>query len=60
MAQTYNFVDNTKSFSIIYNNIEYTAAKNDVELVIPDASANNKLEIRSTTTKESKRTTTLY
>ena len=51
MAQTYNFVDNTKSFSIIYNNIEYTAAKNDVELVIPDASANNKLEIRSNSAK---------
>ena len=51
MAQTYEFIDNTKSFSIFYNNLEYTAGKNDVELVIPDATANNVLEIRSYSAK---------
>ena len=44
---TFEFVDNGKSFNINFNNIQYTAGKNDVELVISDASANNVLEIRS-------------
>ena len=31
---TFEFVDNGKSFNINFNNIQYTAGKNDVELVI--------------------------
>tara|TARA_R110002167_G_scaffold167191_1_gene364381 strand:+ start:190 stop:984 length:795 start_codon:yes stop_codon:yes gene_type:complete len=44
---TFEFVDNGKSFNINFNNIQYTAGKNDVELVIGDISANDVLEIRS-------------
>lgn len=44
---SFQFIDNGKSFNINFNNIQYTAGKNDVELVIADASANNVLEIRS-------------
>ena len=44
---TFEFIDNVKSFNINFNNIQYTAGKNDVELVISDVSANNVLEIRS-------------
>jgi len=51
MAQTFNFVDNTKSVSIIYNNLEYTIAKNDVELFIPNVSENNIVGIRSHSAK---------
>jgi len=51
MAQTFNFVDNTKSVSIIYNNLEYTIAKNDVELFIPNVSDNNIVGIRSDSAK---------
>lgn len=43
----FEFIDNGKSFNINFNNIEYTAAKNDVELVISDVTANDVLEIRS-------------
>jgi hypothetical protein len=51
MAQTFNFVDNTKSVSIIYNNLEYTIAKNDVELFIPNVSENNIMGVRSNSAK---------
>jgi len=44
---TFEFIDNGKSFNINFNNIQYTAGKNDVELIIPNATANDKLEIRS-------------
>ena len=44
---TFEFIDNGKSFNINFNNIQYTAGKNDVELVIGDVSANDVLEIRS-------------
>jgi hypothetical protein len=44
---TFEFIDNGKSFNINFNNIQYTAGKNDVELVISDVSANDVLEIRS-------------
>jgi len=44
---TFEFIDNGKSFNINFNNIQYTAGKNDVELVIADVTANDVLEIRS-------------
>ena len=47
MANIFEFVDNGKSFNINFNNQEYTAGKNDAELVISNVSANNVLEIRS-------------
>ena len=47
MANIFEFIDNGKSFNINFNNIEYTAGKNDVEMVVPDISANDVLEIRS-------------
>ena len=47
MALTYEFIDNGKSFNINFNNQEYTAGKNDVEMVIPDKVADDTLEIRS-------------
>lgn len=43
----FEFIDNGKSFNINFSNQEYTAGKNDVELVVPDATANDVLEIRS-------------
>ena len=44
---TFEFIDNGKSFNVNFNNIEYTAGKNDVEMVVPDVTANDVLEIRS-------------
>ena len=44
---TFEFIDNGKSFNINFNNTEYTAGKNDVELVVPDVTTNDVLEIRS-------------
>ena len=51
MANIFEFIDNGKSFNINFNNIEYTAGKNDVEMVVPDTSANDVLEIRSNSAK---------
>ena len=51
MAITFEFIDNGKSFNINFNSIQYTAGKNDVELVIPDITENNELEIRSNSAK---------
>jgi len=51
MARSFEFIDNGKSFNINFNGIQYTAGKNDVELVIPDITANNELEIRSNSAK---------
>ena len=47
MAFTYEFIDNGKSFNINFNGQQYTAGKNDVELIIPDSVANDVLDIRS-------------
>jgi hypothetical protein len=44
---TFEFIDNGKSFNINLNNIQYTAGKNDVEMVVPDVTKNDVLEIRS-------------
>ena len=44
---TFEFIDNGKSFNVNFNNIQYTAGKNDVELVVPDVTQNDVLEIRS-------------
>ena len=43
----YEFIDNGNSININYNNYEYTAAKNDVELVVLGVTENKKLEVRS-------------
>jgi len=51
MAITFEFIDNGKSFNINFNDIQYTAGKNDVELIIPDITENNALEIRSNSAK---------
>lgn len=47
----YEFIDNGKSFNINFNNQEYTAGKNDVELVVINATENELLEIRSSSAK---------
>ena len=47
MAFSFEFVDNGKSFNINFENQEYTAGKNDVELLIADKATDEILEIRS-------------
>jgi hypothetical protein len=47
----YEFIDNGKSFNINFKNQEYTAGKNDVELIVVDATLNDVLEIRSSSAK---------
>ncbi len=47
MAVTYEFIDDTKSFIIKFKGQSYRAAKNDIELIIPNETNNNILEIRS-------------
>jgi len=47
MATTYEFIDDGKSFVIKYKGQSYRAGKNDVELIIPNETNNNILEIRS-------------
>ena len=47
MAVTYEFIDDTKSFVIKFKGQSYRAAKNDIELIIPNETNNNILEIRS-------------
>ena len=51
MPITYEFIDNGKSFNINYDDVQYTAGKNDVELVVPDVNDNDILEIRSYSAK---------
>jgi len=51
MAVTYEFIDDGKSFVIKYKGQSYRAAKNDVELVIPNETNDNILEIRSNSAK---------
>ena len=51
MPESYNFIDNGNSFTIITNNFEYTAGKNDVELVVINPSVNKELQIRSNSAK---------
>jgi len=47
MAVTYEFIDDGKSFVIKYKGQSYRAAKNDVELIIPNETNDNILKIRS-------------
>ena len=51
MAVTYEFIDNGDSFNINYLTFEYTAGKNDVEMVVLDMPTNKNLEIRSDSAK---------
>lgn len=52
MPTNYEFIDNGKSININFNNMEYTASKGDIELVVLDNVENKKLEIRSNTAQE--------
>ena len=47
MAVTYEFIDDGSSFVIKYKGQSYRAGKNDIELIIPNQTNNNILEIRS-------------
>ena len=43
----FQFVDDDKSLTIVFNNQEYTAAKSLIELVVKDRTVDDTLEIRS-------------
>ncbi len=47
----FQFIDDSKSLTIIVNNQEYTAAKNLIELIVKDSSVNEVLEIRSNSSR---------
>jgi hypothetical protein len=47
MAVTYEFIDDGSSFVIKYKGQSYRAGKNDIELLIPNQTNDNILEIRS-------------
>ena len=47
MPVTYEFIDDGKSFVIKYKGQSYRAAKNDVEIIIPNETNDNILKIRS-------------
>ena len=47
MSVTYEFIDDGKSFVIKYKGQSYRAAKNDVEIIIPNETNDNILKIRS-------------
>lgn len=49
----FQFIDNSKSLTIIVNNQEYTAAKNLIELIVKDNTVDEILEIRSNSSRPS-------